>query len=422
MNQQRRTVRLVACVVVSRLFVSSVSLNQSTVIEGNFPLSREEQRFLDDRWNLIQKYSSRPTPETYLRFVKDHRKCAEILSKLMDVVSEPINPQTQQPLHDDAVTLFCQFWDSGKFKEAFQVGKFLDKRYCRHQLSQFEAIGNGALLGYKFSLQTHREFRSGINRYIEGLCPGVKLMAREPAIIKDQYGIARAFVGFACCEDPEMEIVPKVYIALTGTRSDSQVSYTMIAKQFLGANLDYMPQQHPSGGWSTHRGFQTMSDFLEKKIVEEIQRFRASLPDHQRDQKIEVCISGHGTGAAIANIMALSLGTQPWCRTCIAYTLATPCAFRGAVTIPENVLIQNFVHEFDVVSTDVLFHGIGETYVLNDPLDERRLRSPLDLHKTFFEEFFRAGTFSFEKGERSIVRTVTYNHKGDLVTDLSPTS
>jgi hypothetical protein len=414
-----------------------IALNQSRVIDHKFEftpieqknpssITKEQQQFLRNKWQSIKEHQNVSTPQTYLDFVKDNRQCAEILQKMLEDVSGRIDPNKQTRLHNNAVTLFSQFWDSGRLKEAFRVGKFIEPRYCSPHLKQIETIGRGALFCHEWSqsekVKQRDELLKEIGGHIMSIIEGFrqhsdeKLKTCDPEIIEDQHGIPRAFVGFAWSDDAGTKIKPKIFITLAATRIDSEVSYSTIVRLFLQTNLNCIPQTHPTGGWSSHKGFQTMSDFLEEKIVEKIEKMKETFPPSQREH-IEISLIGYGTGAAIANILALSLGKKVWCHTCIAYTLATPCAFRGAVTIPENVLIKNFVHELDVVSTDLLFHPIGDTFVLNDPDDKRWFKSPRDVHTKFFKEFFLE-KFSFEKGERSIVKTITYNHKGQLESEL----
>jgi hypothetical protein len=385
-------------------------------------LSIDDQKFLDAKWEKILVFKSVSTPLTYVHFLKDHHKCIEILPKVLHGVTGIIDKNTNTKVYNNAITLFCHFWDSGRFKQAFNLAKFLPPESVREYLDQFQTLRNGAFFCYEWSKSSKpqeillEEIRAQQKREINTLRQQVvgNLIIPHSTIIKDQHGIPRAFVAVAWVDDPNVETRPKLYITLTGTRNDDQVKWHMLLKQWLLTNLNFFSKDHP-GGWSTHSGFQAMSDHLEKEILKILIE---KIPPEQLEKKIEVCIVGHSLGGAIANIMALSLAggeKKDLFHTCIAYTLATPCAFRGSVKIPENVLIQNFVHRYDVVTTDKLsYHPIGETYVLTDSTGW--FKSPIYLHTKFFHDFFN--NFSFENGEKALVETVTYNHDGEKVTGL----
>jgi hypothetical protein len=440
----------------------SHSSNRSTLserIDINLEkLSNADRQDLKERFKIMKKYQSQPAPRTHLDFMEHHHKYIKMLPKLLaEVTTAQIDLRTHCGLHNHAVTLFSHFWDSGRYKEAFGLGKLLKDECTEHHRDQIKAMGNGALFCYKWSIEakpasenlTDESYREkllqDIGKFMMGDIESLrqmhtnKLETHPPEIINDRYGLARAFVGFAWVPT-EIKSKPKVYIALTGTRNDSQLSWMTWMAQWILTNLWCWGKRHPTGGWVAHRGFQVMADDLEFKILAKINEIRKKLPSDLQQLPLEVCIVGHSMGAAIANILALSLGNnKKLCHTCIVYGLGTPCAFRGIVKIPDNVLIKNFVHEGDVVSLNLLFHEIGDTYVLKDPAttptdilfhgngetyllkdqSNRRMGLPhmLYLHETFFHEFF-LNDFSFEKGEKWIMKTTTYNHKGKLEKDL----
>lgn len=381
--------------------------------KDSLKFSDEDKKYFEDLKLALFDYSGTAATR-YTRLYQQNKTGFELFKKMSDFLPT-IKGKKDSDLYKYAKRLYMLFWQTGRMKEASQIGRYLDKSDVSNQTKMINALSTAAFFCYEWS-------EDATNTEDKDLCDAIGLSMSQDIhilrddsktlipsdlikIIYDKYGIARAFVSFYVSDDPSVN--PKIYIVFTGTRNN--VPWRQVLKQWIFTNFNFFPRKH-NDGWYTHRGFQDMSDGLEAKIID---CAKEKFPNLE-NEKFEVVIKGHSLGAAIANIIALNIGNKNWCKLCLVTTMATPYAFIGKVKIPKNTLIQNYLHSWDIVAiTRLLFHGIGDTYILND---SDYLKLPSRIHSTFYPLFFHL--FNFRSGENTIVKTITYNHEGDLVKDF----
>lgn len=370
----------------------------------------EEEKFFQDLKRSLGSDAS--VAKKYQDLYEYNQMGFKMYQKIWDSLPLLKSQESSTEFYKFASRLYKLFWYTGRLKEASGIAKFLKRPEVDPQLQTLKALSNTAFFCYEWSEDatdaSDQDLLDSIGRFMGKDLHSLRDQSLEfiPSgtvnIVEDQHGIARAFVSFVVPDDNAVR--PKVYIVFTGTRNN--VPCGQVLNQWIFTNLNFFPRKHPQG-WSTHQGFQDMSDFLLIKILKLIDE---KFPTKE-DDSIEVIIKGHSMGAAIANIMSLDIGNLSWCHLCFVSTMATPCAFSGNVIIPKTTVIQNFLHKWDIVSISrPFYHGIGDTHILNDSF---MLKSPFKIHSTFYPLFFHL--FHFRSGEETIVETITYNHQGNLV-------
>lgn len=346
--------------------------------------------------NLFFQHEKNSIPENAIIFKSHVRFCSEIYPRIIN----DSNLSTSDKGRFLAVT--CNvFIYAREFELLFKAGRFLPESFSSPDFpgisipvlkpweARAQAIGHGAMKCYEWSLTstTFADRQREISFEINKLRPGnLKPSDQEPVYyeVLDQYELCRVHVASLAAEKG---MSPKIYIAVTGTRGDDEVTSYQNFQQWIFTNFNAFPVKTSEFGW-IHGGFYKMFTYVFDKIEQHLAPFLGHLQNHQ----VEVCVVGHSLGAALANLLTLKIASFPWCQSCVAFSVATPSAFCGHPPIPFNCLLTSFVNEYDMVSITrplSIYNNIGDTFVL-----EGRLGAVSWNHTDSFKEFFNNFTFA----------------------------